>query len=111
MRRKLIALAVASTLGSAAALYLVSDDTRRIERGVQERERLVDRTAADIAVLKAERAYLARPERIDALARGLGMRPLGDGQYVRLDEPGRRPPAYRVEPGFGRTSPERLSHR
>jgi hypothetical protein len=36
----------------------------------------------DIAVLKAEKAYLARPERIEALAKKQGLGPIAGTQYV-----------------------------
>jgi cell division protein FtsL len=93
MRRKLTALAIGSTLASAAALYLISYDTRRIELAVQSKERRVERATADIAVLAAERAYLARPERIEPLARALGMGLSEQRQWLRLEDLPRTPSA------------------
>jgi cell division protein FtsL len=63
-------------LASAFLLYGLSYDTRMIEGRLQSREREAERARADIAVLRAERAHLARPERIEPLARGLGLEPL-----------------------------------
>lgn len=73
-------------LGSACALYGLSYDTRRIEARVHAQERTVEKAEADIAILKAERAYLGRPERIEALARGQGLAPVQENQYLRVGE-------------------------
>ena len=72
-------------LASASALYGLKHDTRRIEARVQAQERAADKTEREIAVLKAERAYLGRPERIEKLARAQGMEPVRERQYVRID--------------------------
>lgn len=63
-------------LSSAFLLYGLNYDTRLIEADLHAREREAERARADIAVLRAERAHLARPERIEPLARGLGLEPL-----------------------------------
>ena len=63
-------------LSSAFLLYGLNYDTRLVEQRLQSRERLAEQARADIAVLKAERAHLARPERIEPLAREVGMEPL-----------------------------------
>ncbi|MFA5955159.1 cell division protein FtsL [Hyphomicrobium sp.] len=60
-------------VSSALLLYALNYDTRRLEAEVQARERLSDQARSDIAVLKAERGVLARPDRIDGLARQLGL--------------------------------------
>ncbi len=72
-------------LSSAIALYGLKHDTRRIESRVQAQERTAEKTEREIAVLKAERAYLGRPERIEKLARAQGMEPVRERQYVRID--------------------------
>jgi len=69
--------AVFLALASAFLLYGLNYDTRMIEARLHAREREAERARADIAVLRAERAHLARPERIEPLARGLGLEPLG----------------------------------
>lgn len=74
------------TLGVACALYGLSYDTRNLEARVHAKERAVEKAEADIAVLKAERAYLARPERIEALARAQGLAPIKQSQYLRVGE-------------------------
>ena len=73
-------------LASAFLLYGLNYDTRRLEIRVQTQERGAEATRADIAVLKAERAHLARPERIDPLARGLGMQPPVQHQFAASAE-------------------------
>lgn len=60
---------------SALLLYSLNYETRRLEAKVQAQERLADKTRSDIAVLKAERSHLSRPERIDPLARQQGLMP------------------------------------
>ena len=72
-------------LASAIALYGLKHDTRRIEARVQAQERAAEKAEREIAVLKAERAYLGRPERIEKLARTQGMEPVREPQYVRID--------------------------
>ena len=62
-------LAVLVALASAFFLYALGYDTRRLEADLAARERAADQARSDIATLKAERAYLARPERIEPLAR------------------------------------------
>jgi len=75
--RVLNVVAVFLGLASAFLLYGLNYDTRMIEGRLQTREREAERARADIAVLRAERAHLARPERIEPIARGLGLEPLG----------------------------------
>ena len=60
---------------SALLLYSLSYETRRIEALVQAQERAADNARSDIAVLKAERSHLSRPDRIDTLARQQGLMP------------------------------------
>lgn len=68
-------------ISSAFLLYGLSYDTRQLEAQVAAQERDVDRARADIAVLKAERAHLARPNRIAPLARSQGLEPLAERQF------------------------------
>lgn len=64
-------------LASAFLLYGLNYETRLVENRLQAREALAEKARGDIAVLKAERAHLARPERIEPLARQQGLEPLG----------------------------------
>lgn len=70
------AAAVLLALASAFLLYGLNYDTRMIEARLHAREREAERARADIAVLRAERAHLARPDRIEPIARRLGLEPL-----------------------------------
>jgi cell division protein FtsL len=69
-------------LSSAFLMYGLAYDTRRIEQRVQAAERAADRARSDIAILRAERAHLARPERIEPLARAQGLVPADARQFV-----------------------------
>lgn len=72
-------------LASAFALYALKYDTRQLELRVQAQELALEKAEGDVAVLKAERALLARPDRLEPLARGLGLVPVSRRQYLRLD--------------------------
>jgi cell division protein FtsL len=69
-------------IASALLLYGLNYETRRLESEVQSKERIADRARDDIAVLKAERGALARPDRIDALARQIGLAPPRVDQFA-----------------------------
>ncbi len=75
--------AVFMAIASAFLLYGLNYDTRRIEAGVQSAERAAEASRGEIAVLKAERAHLARPDRIEPLARAQGLRPPAENQFAR----------------------------
>jgi cell division protein FtsL len=66
---------------SALLLYALNYDTRRLEAEVQFKERQAEQARNDIAVLKAERGTLARPDRIDGLAQQLGLAPPKPQQF------------------------------
>ncbi len=85
MRLSTIA-AVFMAIASAFMLYGLNYDTRQLAAQVQSRERAADDARGDISVLRAERAHLARPERIEPLARAQGLAPVKDNQLVREDE-------------------------
>jgi cell division protein FtsL len=72
-------------LSTAFLFYAVNYDARRLEAALQRRERDADRLRSDIAILKAERAYLARPARIEPLARAQGLQPLTPRQIAETD--------------------------
>jgi len=84
MPRLVVLSAIALTIGAAFALYGLALETRRLEVAVQAREREVDRLESDISVLAAERAYLARPQRIEVLARDLRLAPPPPGTAAAL---------------------------
>ena len=78
-------LLMLATLASAIALYAIKHDTRRLEMRVLAQERALDRAQNDVTVLTAERAHLARPARLEVLARAIGMAPIAADQYLRVD--------------------------
>ena len=78
-------MALMMTLGCAFALYGISYDTRRLALKVQAEERQAERLRNAIAVLRAERAFLSRPERIEPLARNMGLEPATGQQHVRIN--------------------------
>ncbi len=69
-------------IASAFLLYSLNYDTRRLEGHIQAQERATAKAKSDIAVLKAERSHLSRPERIDPLARQQGLTPPRPDQLV-----------------------------
>ena len=74
-----------ATLASAFALYAVKYDSRRLEVRVHAQERALEKAENDVTILVAERAHLARPERLEPLARLIGLAPIGSAQYLRVD--------------------------
>ncbi|MFN0219936.1 MAG: cell division protein FtsL [Hyphomicrobium sp.] len=80
--RLLNVTALCFAIASAALLYSLNYETRRLEAEVQAQERAAQKARSDIAVLKAERSHLTRPERIDPLARHLGLGPPKADQFA-----------------------------
>ena len=97
MRRMLNMLALMATIAAAFVLYAIKYDTRRLEQRVQQQQRFIERSESDIRVLQAERAHLARPERLEALARKQGLRPIAPGQYGRIEDQARAVPGVKVQ--------------
>ena len=100
--RLLTIASILMTLASAFLLYGLNYDTRRIEARVHAEERAADAARSDIAVLKAERAHLARPERIEPLARAQGLRPVGERQFAASADDALEPPAAAPTRAHGR---------
>jgi cell division protein FtsL len=88
--RTLTFAAALLALSTAFLLYAVNYDARRLEAELQRREREAERLRGDIAILKAERAHLARPARIEPLARAQGLLPLSPRQIAGADDVVRR---------------------
>lgn len=80
--RMLVPGALILALASAVMLYGINYDTRLMEARVEAQDAAIDQAREDIAVLKAERAHLARPARIEPLARAQGLRPPTQDQMV-----------------------------
>lgn len=72
-------------IASAFLLYGLNYDTRLMEARVREQERKADIARSDIAVLKADRAHLSRPDRIEPMARAQGLRPTAPSQFAQSD--------------------------
>ncbi len=87
MQRAINWVLMLAALAGAFALYAVKYDTRRLEAKVQAQERALEKAENDVTVLMAERAHLARPERLEPLARDLGMAPISGGQFLRIESP------------------------
>lgn len=84
---RFISLAAASlAAASILLLYAINYDTRLLEARVHAEERALAPLRAQIAVLRAERAFLARPDRIEPLARSLGLRPAEPEQFAVADD-------------------------
>jgi hypothetical protein len=101
MHRAINSVLMLATLASAFALYAIKNDTRRLEARVHSQERALERAENDVTVLKAERAYLARPARLEVLALAIGLAPITADQYVRLDG-GRDPDGWAAQPSPAR---------
>jgi cell division protein FtsL len=84
--RIVILAALILTIASAFVLYSSNYDTRQLEARVLEQERTIEKARSDISVLKAERAHLGRPERIEPLARILGLGPASEQQLAATPE-------------------------
>jgi cell division protein FtsL len=85
--RMLTISSVFMALASAFMLYGLNYDTRVTAAHVQSLERRAEKARTDISVLKAERALLARPERIEPLARAQGLGPATESQLERAQAP------------------------
>ncbi len=91
MFRLITVTTVLLAVASAFVLYATSYETRRLELHVASQVRAAEKASLDIAILRAERAYLARPERIDTLARKIGLAPIEPRQYEILPDPDTTP--------------------
>ena len=91
MHRMFNGILLLATLTATVALYTITYDARRLEAKVQAQERALERAERDVNVLRAERAHLARPERLEPLARELGLAPIEGRQYLRLAAPLQQP--------------------
>lgn len=82
MFRMFMFMAAGMALLSAFALYAISYQTRHLAQANQTAESRIKELARNIAILRAERSYLLRPERLEPLARKLGMRPVRGDQFM-----------------------------
>lgn len=87
LRQLATTAAVLAAIVSAVALYALKQETRVAAADVTALEQSIARQESEIALLKAELANRARPDRIAKLARThLGMKPLTPGQLGQLDK-------------------------
>jgi len=86
MLRMFILLAIAAALASAFRLYAVSYQTQQIADQNSRMTSEIAKLSQDITILRAERTYLMRPERIEPLAGKLGMRPVAGRQFMTPSE-------------------------
>lgn len=83
--------AILSVMASAVLLYVTATDTRRLAQLEKTQKKQKAKLIRDISVLKAERAFLSRPERIAKHAKRLGMQPIrGDQIKAPIAPPGQR---------------------
>ena len=106
MHRAINWILMLATLASTFALYAIKDGTRRLEARVQAQERTLERAENDVSVLTAERAHLSRPERLEPLARKLGLAPVSGGQYLRVDVGAEQRASPLVSPPTPNPSPQ-----
>ena len=99
MLRFLTLGAILSVMASAVLLYVTATETRRLAQIERAQKKKKAKLIRDISVLKAERAYLARPERIAKFAEQLGMRPIRGDQILRPASRSAVRPAVRSERG------------
>jgi cell division protein FtsL len=84
MMRLLNILAVASLIGSAIYAYSIKYDTMLHAERIAKLKHEIQREQDQVDMLRAEWAHLARPERIEALARKfLDLQPSALNQIVR----------------------------
>jgi hypothetical protein len=80
--RLLMLSSIFLALSGAVLLYALNNETRALETRVQAQERQATTLRSDIAVLKADRAHLAQPERIEPAARAIGLQPPRPVQFA-----------------------------
>jgi cell division protein FtsL len=86
MRFAATMLATALTLAAAHVLYTEGLETRSVGERVNRLEQTRRNLDSEIAALRAERAFLSRPTRIEPAARALGMRPAAGGDFGRVED-------------------------
>jgi cell division protein FtsL len=85
MHRSITVLALGALIASAGALYAIKYDTAKIAADVTDLTDKVAKREAEIAVMRAEKANLLRPARIDALVKAnLTLRPIAPKQLGRI---------------------------
>ncbi len=96
MRTVIYAVCIVGVVALAFWAYGVGYDTRATERTVAELERKIGDRHRELSMLRAEWAYLNRPDRLHALAEmnfeTLGLVPLSPEHFAQTDQVGYPPP-------------------
>ncbi|MCK0167381.1 hypothetical protein MWU52_07455 [Jannaschia sp. S6380] len=97
MRAFLYALSICAVVGLAFWAYGSGYKTRATERAVAKLEREIGARHQELSMLRAEWAYLNRPDRLHELAEmnfeSLGLMPLAPDHFGLIDQVGYPPPA------------------
>ncbi|CTQ48852.1 cell division protein FtsL [Jannaschia donghaensis] len=100
MRSLLYALSIAAVVGLAFWAYGEGYETRQTEREVARLEREIGTRHQELSMLRAEWAYLNRPDRLHELAEmnfeSLGLIPLAPDHFALADQVGYPPPAAEI---------------
>jgi hypothetical protein len=90
MRVAILALSVMAVIGLGFWAYEEGYDTRAVARDVREMQREIGRRHEELSVLRAEWAYLNRPDRLHDLAEmnfeRLALMPLAAGHFGTAEE-------------------------
>ncbi len=93
MMRFLHMIAITALIASAGYAYSIKYDTLYYAEQVRELKGKVQRVRDSIAVLRAEWAFLNRPDRLqEAVERHLDLQPMNVQQLARLSDLPDRPP-------------------
>jgi hypothetical protein len=84
MLRILAPVMVAVCLLAAVNLYRVSYQTRAEELALHAAEKRLEELSRNVATLRAERDYRARPDAIAPAARAIGMQPAHGNQFLTV---------------------------
>jgi cell division protein FtsL len=85
MLRSLVPLALAAATVSAVSLYAIGHKTRQLADRTMDSAREIQDLEREIAVLRAERAFLLRPARIEPMAREMRMKPMTAEQFTTTE--------------------------
>lgn len=104
MRGLLYALSVVGVVALAWWAYHQGYETRQTAREVAQLQRQLGRAHEELGILKAEWAYLNRPDRLRVLAEmnfeRLGLMPLAPEQFGTVTQIGYPPPAPEPNPAL-----------
>lgn len=80
-------LAFGFLAGLIVLIYNMKYETRRLEAKAQQLARAIEDEKDNVALMRAEWSHVARPERIEKLAREiLDLQPIKTGQVIRYDD-------------------------